>query len=162
MTHQRRSLTRFLALCCLLLLSCSPLASQSPDRGFGEKSFVGAFDQRDQFIAALEWSVDKQTEYVWPFESIKPAGYAQVRLLIDQMPRAWSERGNTRGSIPLSAARSLIVNGNKLPRPQRGSSREEYRVSLVDGRLRFSLNVPSGFKLDPQNAVIRIRLYRTE
>ena len=162
MTMQQHSLMRFLALCGLLLLLCSPAVSQSFERNVGGQPFSEKVDQRDQFIAALEWSVDKQTEYVWPFESIKPAPFKSVRMLVEQMPRAWRERGGARGSSSLSAYRSLKVNGNRLPRPQRNGSREEFRVYLEKGRLRFSFSVPDGFRLDTQSAIVRISLYRAE
>jgi hypothetical protein len=160
MTNERISLSRVFVLCCLLLLSCPTASSQSIDRGAVQKTFFETVAERDQFIAALEWSVDKQKEYVWPFESMRPARYASVRLVIDQMPRAWPESGSSKGSVSLSASRSLLVNGNKLPKPQRSGSREDYLVDLVDGRLRFSFVVPPGLKLDNQNSIIRIRLYR--
>ena len=144
MNNQQHSLTRFLALCCLLLLLRSPAVSQSFERDVGTKSFTEKIDHRDLFIAALEWSVDKQTDYVWPFESIKPAPFKSVRMLVEQMPRAWPDRGGARDSSSLSAHGSLKVNGNRLPRPQRNGSREEFRVYLEKGRLRLAFSVPAG------------------
>jgi hypothetical protein len=151
----------------VVLLACSIALSQSVNRdlvqkAFTEKAHTEASDQKDQFIAAFEWSVEKQTDYVWPFESIKPAPFKSVRMLVEQMPRAWPERGGARGSTSLSAYRSLRVNGNRLPRPQRNESREEFRVYLEKGRLRISFSVPTGFKLDTRSAIVRIRLYQAE
>jgi hypothetical protein len=61
----------------------------------------------------------------------------------------------------LSAHRSLRVNAQSLPKPlQVSGSQEGFRISLVNGRLRFSFAVPSGFKLDPKNRLIRIKLYQ--
>jgi hypothetical protein len=156
-THQR-----WLVLCWALPFSCAPALSQSLDRSFTHEAATEMVMQKDQFIAAFEWSVEKQTNYVWPFESIKPAPFKSVRMLVEQMPRAWPEKGSSRGSISLSAYSSLKVNGNKLPKPQRRGAGEEFRVYLEKGRLRFSFSVPSGFKLDPQDAIIRISLYRAD
>ena len=155
------------AVGCVVLLSCSIAVSQSIDHNLAQKAFAESaetegLDQKDQFIAAFEWSVEKQTDYVWPFESIKPAPFRSVQMLVEQMPRAWPERGGARDSSSLSAYRSLKVNGNRLPRPQRNGSREEFRVYLEKGRLRISFSVPAGFKLDTRSAIVRIRLYRAE
>jgi len=152
---------------CLVLLSWSIVLSQSVEHNLAQKAFTesvhsGGVDQRDEFIAAFEWSVQRQTDYVWPFESIKPAPFKSVRMLVEQMPRAWPDRGGARESSSLSAHRSLKVNGNRLPRPQRNGSREEFRVYLEKGRLRLSFSVPAGFKLDTRSAIVRIRLYRAE
>ena len=152
---------------CPVLLSCSIVLSQSVEHNLDQKAFTESahsegVDQRDEFIAAFEWSVHKQSDYIWPFESIKPAPFKSVRMSVEQMPRAWPERGGARGSTSLSAYRSLKVNGNRLPRPQRNGSREEFRVYLEKGRLRISFSLPSGFKLDSQSATVRIRLYRAE
>ncbi len=161
MNHQHTFPSWFGALGCTLLISWSPAFSQSVDRNLVEVVLTESAEQRGQFIAAFEWSVDKSGEYVWPFESIRPAPYESVRMLVEQMPRAWPEKGKTRGSIPLSAYRSLRVNGNWLPKPQRTAGyQEEFRVYLVKGRLRFSFSVPYGFKLDPRNTIIRIKLNR--
>jgi hypothetical protein len=162
MTAQQSSQGSFVALCCALICSCLPVLSQSLDRSLTHKATTEMVMQKDQFIAALEWSVEKQTNYVWPFESIKPAPFRSVRMLVEQMPRAWPEKGSSRGSISLSAHSSLKVNGNRLPKPQRRGSGEEFRVYLEKGRLRFSFSLPSGFKLDPQDAIIRISLYRAD
>ena len=155
------------AVGCVVLLSCSIAVSQSIDHNLAHKTFTESgrtegLDQKDLFIAAFEWSVEKQPDYVWPFESIKSAPFKSVRMLVEQMPRAWPERGGARGSTSLSAYRSLKVNGNRLPRPQRSGSREEFRVYLEKGRLRISFSVPAGFKLDTQSTIVRIRLYRAE
>ncbi len=162
MTPQHTSHLWFMALCCTLLFSSASAFSQSLDGSIDQKAFTEIVDQKDQFIAAFEWTVEKQTDYVWPFESIKPAPFKSVRMLVEQMPRAWPERGGARGSVSLSAYRSLKVNGKMLPKPQRARSREEFRVYLEKGRLRISFSLPSGFKLDPQSAIIRIRVYRAE
>lgn len=167
MKYQYTLHRRLGAVGCVVLLSCSIAANQSIGHNLAQKAFTESphtegLDQKDQFIAAFEWSVEKQTDYVWPFESIKPAPFKSVRMLVEQMPRAWPERGGARGSTSLSAYRSLKVNGNRLPRPQRNDSREEFRVYLEKGRLRISFSVPAGFKLDTRSAIVRIRLYRTE
>jgi hypothetical protein len=145
-------------------LSCSIVLGQAVEHNLTRKALTGSVhsesvDQEDEFIAVFEWSVEKQTDYVWPFESIKPAPFKSVRMFVEQMPRAWPDRGGARDSSSLSAYRSLKVNGNRLPRPQRNGSREEFRVYLEKGRLRISFSVPAGFKLDTKSAIVRIRLY---
>ena len=152
---------------CLVLLSCSIVPGQSARHNLAQKAFTESVhsegvDQEGEFIAAFEWSVEKQTDYVWPFESIKPAPFKSVRMLVEQMPRAWPTRGRVRDSSSLSAYRSLKVNGNRLPKPQRNGAREEFRVYLEKGRLRISFSVPSGFKVEPKSAMVRVRLYRAE
>jgi hypothetical protein len=138
-----------------------PTFSQSVDRNFAESVSTGEVDRRGQFIAAFDWSADRSSDYLWPFESMGPAPYKSIWMVVEKMPSAWTERGRAKGAIPLSAYRSLRVNGQSLPKPQRvGRSQEEFRVSLVNGRLRFSFSVPSGFKLDPRNTTIRIKLYQ--
>jgi hypothetical protein len=149
-------------LSILVLIACSSAHSQSVAVDLGTEEFVES-TQKGQFIAAFEWSVEKRKEYVWPFESIRPAPYESVRMFIDQMPRVWPEKGGAQNSVPLSAVRCLQVNGNKLPKPHRSAgSREEFRVSLDGGRLRLSFSLPPGFKLDSNYPTVRIRLYQVE
>jgi len=141
----------FLIVGCAFSFVWSPAFSQSNDR---------VPNERDQFIAVLEWSVDRQSEYVWPFASLKPARFRSVRMVVDQMPRAFPE--NSRRSVAVSAGRTLNVNGRPLPRSPRTGGREGYQIDLVEGRLRFTFSLPAGYKLDQQNAMIRLRLYRVE
>ncbi len=137
-----------------------PTFSESFDRNFGESVSLIETDRRRQFIAAFDWSVDRRSDYIWPFESMGPAPYKSIWMVVEKMPSVLTETGRAKGTISLSAYRSLRVNGRSLPRPQVSGSQEEFRVTLVNGRLRFSFSVPAGFRLDPQNAMIRIKLYQ--
>ncbi|MCM3871823.1 MAG: hypothetical protein ND895_14165 [Pyrinomonadaceae bacterium] len=137
-----------------------PAFSQSVDRNFAESVSKSETDRRRQFIAAFDWSVDRSSDYIWPFESMGPAPYKSLWMVVEKMPSVWTERGKAKSAIPLSAYRSLRVNGHSLPRPQVSGSQEEFRVTLVNGRLRFSFSVPSGFRLDAKNTMIRIKLYQ--
>ena len=161
MKYQRGLRRWSVALGCTLALSWSPAFSQSIDYELAESVSMSETDRRGQFIAAFDWSVVRSSDYIWPFESMGPAAYKSISMIVEKMPSVWTQRGKVKGAIPLSAYRSLRVNGQSLPKPQRVSrSQEEFRVSLVNGRLRFSFSVPSGFKLDPKNTTIRIKLYQ--
>ena len=147
----------------LVLLSTGmSTQAQSVDIATGPETFVQS-SQHDQFIAAIQWSVQKKQDYVWPFESLKPAPYQSVLMVVEQMPRAWSDKGDSQSSVPLPAYRFLQLFGRRMPRPQRRiGSREEFKVGLEGGRLRLSFSMPSGYKLDPDYTTIRVRLYRVE
>lgn len=161
MKHQRGPRRSFIALGCTLALSWSPALSQSVDYCIAESVPLRETDRRGQFIAAFDWSVDRSSNYIWPFESMGPAPYKSIWMVVERMPSAWPDRGRTKGAISLSAYRSLRVNGQSLPRPERVSgSQEGFQVSLVKGRLRFFFSVPAGFKLDTRNTTIRIKLYQ--
>lgn len=120
----------------------------------------GGRHQRGEFIAAFSWSAEKASEYVWPFESMKPAPYESVRVVVEAMPRVVPNSKST-GSITLDAFRSLRING-RMPQgsSRRSNGPEEFRVRLERGRLRFSIQLPPGFRVDPKNAIVRIRLYQ--
>jgi hypothetical protein len=79
----------------------------------------------------------------------------------NQSPRqSRAVRRPSRGRISLSAYRFFEGQRRSLPKLSTAGSQEEFRVFLAKGRLRCSFTVPSGFKLDPQNAIIRIKLYQ--
>lgn len=161
MKHQHGPRRWFVAAVCTLVLSSLPAFAQFVDSDVSESVSASEKDRRGQFIAAFDWSVDRSSEYIWPFESMGPAPYKSIWMVVEKMPSAWADRGRPKGATSLPAYRSLRVNGQSLPRPQRVTgSQEEFRVSLVNGRLRFSFSVPSGFKLDSKNTMIRIKLYQ--
>ena len=163
MRRQRGLRRRIVALGCTLACSWSPALAQSIDCDFAESVSMSGTERRGQFIAAFDWPVERSSNYIWPFESMGPAPYKSIWMVVEKMPGAWTERGRAKRAISLSAYRSLRVNSQLLPRPHRGTgSQEEFRVSLVNGRLRFSFSLPSGFKLDPGNTTIRIKLYQVD
>ncbi|HEX7296907.1 MAG TPA: hypothetical protein VF251_14225 [Pyrinomonadaceae bacterium] len=147
-----------------LLLSSAGLSTRAQSIAIASEpeSFVQS-SRHNQFIAAFEWSVQKKPDYVWPFESLKPVPYQSVLMVVEQMPRAWSDRSDSQTSTPLPAYKFLQLFGRRLPRPQRRSaSGEEFKVGLEGGRLRLSFSMPSGYKLDPDYTTIRVRLYQVE
>jgi len=139
-----------------ILLASSPACSQSWSEAAAE---LGA--ERGEFIAALDWSVERSRNFVWPFESLPPAPFASVLLVVDSMPRVLPEKRGNKPSVVLSAQCCLQVNGRSLTKSQRArESQSEYRISLERGRLWFSFSLPSGVKLDPRYTLIRIKLYQ--
>ncbi|MGH9875517.1 MAG: hypothetical protein ACRD9S_23930 [Pyrinomonadaceae bacterium] len=148
------------SVCFTLLLGCSNALSQSRSWNPGEP-VAENLAEHGEFIAAFDWSVERSSNFVWPFESLKPAPFDSVWLVVERMPRAWPEKRGRKTSVPLSADRCLQVNGRSLPKPQRVTdSQKEFRISLEQGRLRFSFSLPSGFKLDSRYTLIRIKLFR--
>ncbi len=116
--------------------------------------------QKGKFIAAFNWSAAETPVYVWPFESMRPAPYDTVAIVIETMPRVFSDQRAGKNSLKLSPQRSLKINGRSLPRPFRSvGSQEEFLVPLVNGRLRFELTIPQSYKLDPEHAMVRIRMH---
>ena len=122
-------------------------------------------DRKERFIAAVDWSVDKTPEFVWPFEPMPPAPYDSVRLVVESMP--WSVTGERKGntSEPLVASRHLNING-RLQKPVRvirstnnQPEQQEFLVKLEGGRLRLKVTLPAGTKLDHRHAMVRLKLY---
>jgi hypothetical protein len=143
-----------------LLLGCSTAVSQTRSWSPGEL-VAENLAEHGEFIAAFDWSVERSGNFVWPFESLKPAPFHSVWMVVESMPRAWPEKRGDKTSVPLSVYRCLQVNGRSLPKPQRVTdSQKEFRISLEQGRLRFSFSLPSGFRLDSRYTLIRIKLYR--
>ena len=132
MKHQHGLRRWSVPMGCTLALSWSLAFSQSVDRNFVESVPMSETDRRGQFIAAFDWSVDRSSDYIWPFESMGPAAYKSVWMVVEKMPSGWTERGRAKGVSPLSAHRSLRVNGQSLPKPQR-VSRFAGRVSSLFG-----------------------------
>jgi hypothetical protein len=160
MNHKTMFSCWFSVLGFTLLLGCSIAFSQSRSWNPGEP-VAENLAEHGEFIAAFDWSVERSRNFVWPFESLKPAPFDSVWMVVERMPRAWPEKGGGKTSVPLSAYRCLQVNGGSLPKPQRVTdSQKEFRISLEQGRLRFSFSLPSGFRLDSHYTLIRIKLYR--
>lgn len=158
--HQTISSSWFSVLGFTLLLGCSTAFSQSRNWKPAELVSESNAEYRE-FIAAFDWSVERSRNFVWPFESLKPAPFHSVWIVVESMPRAWPEKRGDKTSVPLSAYRCLQVNGRSLHKQQRVTdSQKEFRISLEQGRLRFSFSLPSGFRLDSRYTLIRIKLYR--
>ena len=164
MNHQTTFSSWLSVLGFILLLGWSTAFSQARSWQPVEPAAEKLVEQRE-FIAAFEWSVERSRDFVWPFKSLPPAPFDSVWMVVESMPRAWPERrGDKPGdksSVLLSAYRCLQVNGRSLPK-SRGvaDSQREFRISLEQGRLRVLFSLPSGFKLDSQYPLIRIRLYQ--
>lgn len=148
----KRQLTwrlRFSTLALAALLTCSAGFSESRNWKLLDPPSTTRPDQKGEFVAAFEWSVNRSHDYTWPFESIRAAPYESVWMVVEKMPRAWPEKRGDKYSAPLSVYCCLQVNGNRLPKPQRvADSQTEFRVSLEHGRLRLSFSLPPGFRLD--------------
>jgi len=141
----------------------SPCVSQSVGQRFSKSRTLSESSERRQFIAAFDWSVERSESYTWPFEATKPAPDKTVWIVFERMPRVWSERGRSKTSIGLAAPRVLRINGQPLPKPQRvNGSEEAYRVSLVNGRLRFYFSLPWGVKLAPGHTTVRVKLFQVD
>lgn len=161
MRRQLTSWVRFSALGLTVLLACFARFSESGSSKLADSTAIIPVDQKGQFVAAFDWSVDKSHDYTWPFESIHPAPYDSVWMVVERMPRAWPEKRAEKVSVQLSAHCCLQVNDRPLSKPPRVTdSQREFRVSLEQGRLRFSFSLPSGFRIDSRYALIRIKLYQ--
>ena len=120
---------------------------------------------RGPFIAAFEWSVARRGDFLWPFESMRPAKYGSVRMVVSTMPCVVVDGKKGKRTEPLTASGHLRINGRlqKPVRPVRPENKQteqqEFLVRLDQGRLRLTLIVPPGTTLDPEHAFIRIKLY---
>lgn len=122
-----------------------------------------------QFIVAFELSPDRDFNFTWPLESMRPAPYEIVLMVVEKMPGAWDGKGKDRRAKPLAASRHLKING-RLQKPvrilrtvdgaKRVDPREQFLVRLEQGRVRLALSVPPGLSLDPQHNTARIKLYQ--
>ena len=122
-------------------------------------------DRKERFIAAVDWSVDRTPEFVWPFESMKPAPYESVRMVVESMPRSVNGGRKDRAAEPLVASRHLRING-RLQKPIRvirstsnQPEQQEFMVKLDQGRLRLKLVVPAGTIFDRRHAMVKVKLY---
>lgn len=162
MKHQTTFYSWFSALGLILLLGSSNTFSRPGGDKSGAPDLPTDAPNFGDFIAAFDWSVEQSHNRVWPFESQPPAPFQSVWVVVETMPRAWREKRRGKNLVSLSAQRCLQVNGRPLPKPERArNSQTEFRVSLDRGRLRFSFSPPSGFRLQPRYALIRIKLYQS-
>lgn len=122
-------------------------------------------DRKDRFIAAVDWFVDKNPEFIWPFASMRAAPYESVRMVIEWMPLIVMGRGKDKRPEALVASRHLKING-RLQKPVRiirptsnQPEQQEFLAKLEGGRLRLTLILPPGATLDPEHALVRVKLY---
>jgi hypothetical protein len=104
---------------------------------------------------------EKGFNFTWPYESVRPAPYETVLMVVETMPRLTDREGRSR---VLRASDSLRVNGRllrPLPNSNPSDPRQRFEARLSQGRLRLSLTIPRGFVLDRQYRVARIKLYQT-
>lgn len=156
----------FARVMTVLALS-SLMAAGFPQRGRWNTGALEPLDagQRGPFIAAFEWSVARSGDFLWPFESMRPARYDSVRMVVSTMPWVVVDGKKGKRIEPLTASGHLRINGRlqKPVRPVRPENRQteqqEFLVKLDRGRLRLTLIVPPGTTLDPEHAFIRIKLY---
>jgi len=115
-------------------------------------------DESPKFIGAFELTQQNGFSFIWPFESMRPSSNKSVLLVVTRMPQV--RNGNGKGvSQPLIASRDLRING-RAQKPSQVIDRQTYfTVKLEKGRLRVTLSVPPGMRIDPQNDVARIKLY---
>lgn len=151
-----------------LLAFSSSIAVPSPQWGRWPVVELESPDQAPtgKFITAFEWSVARSSEFVWPFESMRPAPYDSVRMVVETMPWVLAVGEKDKRAKPLIASRHLRINGRlqnyvRLVRPagNRQSEQQEFLVKLDRGRLRLALILPKGRTLDPEHAFIRVKLY---
>jgi hypothetical protein len=122
-------------------------------------------DRKERFIAAFDWLVDRNPEFVWPFESMQPAPYESVRMVVESMPRIVVGGRKDKAFEPLVASRHLRING-RLQKPIRvirsasnQPEQQEFMVKLDQGRLRLRLVVPAGTIFERGNAMVKVKLY---
>jgi hypothetical protein len=141
-----------------------------PHAGGSERAASPLVDGEEdsRFIVAFELSPEKNRSFAWPIESMRPAPYESVLMVVERMPRALEDTGRTVRSRPLLASRHLKING-RLQRPLRvgpaqGSDtrvniRETFLVRLAQGRLNLELDIPAGTRFDPAHKTAKIKLY---
>jgi hypothetical protein len=117
--------------------------------------------ETNRFIVAFELSPEKGFAFTWPYETMRPAPFDSVLMVVETMPRVLDRDGMARS---LRASESLKVNGQlQKPLPVSKSSartQQQFKVRLSQGRLRFSLVIPEGFTLDHRYRTARIKLYQ--
>lgn len=116
--------------------------------------------ETNRFIVAFELSPEKGFSFTWPYETMRPAPYDSVLMVVETMPRVLDRDGRPR---TLRASDALKVNGRlQKPLPSNRSSdrTQQFEVRLSQGRLRCSLVIPEGFTLDRQYRTARIKLYQ--
>ncbi len=123
----------------------------------------------EQFIAAFELTPKGDFRFTWPPDSMRPAQYQTVTLVVERMPHAWDPKHRGERPTRLRARDHLRINGQPATALHKGAglhkvesaeSTERFLVRLDQGRLRVALSIPPGLKLDPSHNDARIRLYR--
>lgn len=156
--NHRKLIDRLLLAGLAIALPCEPSFSQN--RATSRPPQVRA-SETNRFIVAFELSPEKGFSFTWPYETMRPAPYESVLMVVETMPRVLTRDGRARS---LRASESLKVNG-RLQKPFPGSKSsdrtQQFEVKLSQGRLRFSLVIPEGFTLDRQYRTARIKLYQT-
>jgi hypothetical protein len=131
---------------------------------FAQISFLQRYkEESSRFIVAFELLPEKGFNFTWPLESMHPAPYETVLMVVEKMPRVWDEKSSDRNSEPLLASRHLKVNGRlqkSLSIKGEQDEKERFLVKLDQGRLRLEISVPPGFYLDPCCKTAKIRLYQ--
>jgi hypothetical protein len=111
---------------------------------------------------AFELSPEKGFSFTWPYESLRPAPYDAVLMVVETMPRVVDR---DTGPRLLKASDWLRVNGRlqkPLPNSNLSDQRQRFEVRLNQGRLRFSLTFPRGLVIDRQYRTARIKLYENK
>ncbi len=121
----------------------------------------------EQFIAAFELTPEKDFRFTWPPDSMRPAQYERVLLVVEKMPHAWNVKHQEGRPTQLRARDHLRINDHRptalmaeQPQVQSAESAERFLVRLDQGRLRIRLVIPPELRLDPLHNNARIRLYR--
>jgi hypothetical protein len=126
-------------------------------------SFPTARTARARFVVGLAFPAEHSQGVTWPYESLPPAPYDWLVMVVDEMPRAPGIRGET-----LAPSRDLRVFG-RPPQPtgaltQRvadlpGQPGRHFAVRLEQGRLRLSLAPANGRRMTDAHGFVRVRLY---
>jgi hypothetical protein len=147
-----------------------PQASYSQTGGNGGGSLHSRTAERrsSTFIVAFELSPRKGFSFTWPYESMRPAPYKSVLVVVEEMPWVRSVRGGGDRPIALAASKQLRINGRDLEPIRKRSaadkqaSIERFLVPLDRGRLRFVLSIPAATTIDTLHSTARIKLYQTD
>lgn len=149
----------FNSRCLLLSLGLSLLTVITPFRPDSLGFSVRPQRPNNGFIVAFDLSPEKGFNFIWPYESMKPAPYEVVLIKVKKMPRVFSRRSGQ--TWPLLASQCLKINGSfqKPLRIKPSEPGEQFAVKLNQGRLHFSLRIPQGTTVDAHDQIARIELY---
>ncbi len=149
------------------LAGISFLGGFTADQTNGNKT-PSAQVSAEQFIAAFELTPKGDFCFTWPPDSMRPAQYERVLLVVEKMPHAWNAKHRAGRPTQLRARDHLRING-QTPRPfpniagqhqvESTESAERFLVRLDQGRLRIRLVIPPELRIDPLHNHARIRLY---
>ena len=159
MNHPKLGDRLLLAGIVIALLSEAPLSqTRIPPRPLNSPTKAS---EPHRFIVAFELLPERGFAFTWPYETMRPAPYESVLMVVETMPRVFDGDGRPRS---LRASESLKVNGRlqrQLPSNKSSDRTQQFEVRLSQGRLRFALVIPEGFTLDRQYRTARIKLYQT-